>query len=116
MYNKAFQDKNLYKPYIHFNDIYQSSGHLYLLRIIGIDETKRNDIITKMAERGISTNVHYKPLPMHTGYKELGFDIKDFPNCYNQYKNEITLPLHTKLTNEDVAYIIKNLKEVVNGI
>ena len=75
---------------------------------------ERNEIIVKMAERGIACNVHYKPLPMMTAYKALGFDIKDYPNAYNQFVNEVTLPLHTKLTDEDVAYVIQNYIEVIS--
>jgi len=97
----------------HYSDDYSSSGHLYLARIPGISESKRNEIINKMAQAGITTNVHYKPLPMLTAYKNLGFDIKDFKNSYRQYENEITLPLHTKLSNEDVEYICDNLQSLV---
>lgn len=97
----------------HYTDEYQSSGHLYLTRIPGISVAQRNEIIVKMAERGISCNVHYKPLPMHTAYKKLGFDIKDYPNAYKMYENEITLPLHTKLTDEEVYYIIDNYSKVI---
>ena len=97
----------------HYNETWESSGHLYLTRIPNITIEQRNEIIIKMAECGIACNVHYKPLPMHTAYKNLGFDIKDFPNAYNHYANEITLPLHTCLSNEDVDYIIKNFVEVV---
>lgn len=100
----------------HYNENFSSSGHLYLTRIPGINETKRNQIIVKMAEAGIACNVHYKPLPMFTAYRNLGFDIKDFPNSYNQYVNEITLPLHTLLSNEDVEYVIENLKRILNEI
>ena len=89
----------------HYTEKYTSSGHLYLTRIPGIGEKERNDIIVRLAEQGIATNVHYKPLPMMTAYRKLGFDIADFPNAYEQYKNEITLPLHTKLTDEDVDYV-----------
>lgn len=96
----------------HYTDEYQSSGHLYLVRLLGKDEEYRNQFIIKMAECGIATNVHYKPLPMHTAYKNLGFNIKDYPNAYARYKNEITLPLHTLLTDDDVKYIIKNFKEI----
>lgn len=111
-YNNAF--KSLPVKFIeHYSDEQQSSGHLYLLRINGISEAQRNEIIIKMAEVGIATNVHYKPLPMHTAYKNLGFDIKDFQNAYNQYKNEITLPLHTLLTDEEVDYIIFNLTSII---
>ncbi len=90
-----------------------SSGHLFIVRINGIDVEQRNEIIIKMAERGIATNVHYKPLPMLTAYKNLGFDIKDYPNSYNFYKGEITLPLYTLLTDEQVEYIISNFVEVL---
>ncbi|MFP3668926.1 DegT/DnrJ/EryC1/StrS family aminotransferase [Priestia sp. SIMBA_032] len=100
----------------HYNENFSSSGHLYLTRIPGINEAKRNQIIVKMAEAGIACNVHYKPLPMFTAYRNLGFDIKDFPNSYNQYVNEITLPLHTLLSNEDVEYVIENLKRILNEI
>lgn len=100
----------------HYTDEYQSSGHLYLVRLLGKDEEYRNQFIIKMAERGIATNVHYKPLPMHTAYKNLGFNIKDYPNAYERYKNEITLPLHTLLTDDDVKYIIKNFKEVIKEL
>ena len=97
----------------HYTDEYQSSGHLYITRIQGITPEQRNEIIIKMAERGIACNVHYKPLPMHTAYKKLGFDIKDDPNAYAHFANEITLPLHTKLTNEEVAYVTWNYSEIV---
>lgn len=100
----------------HSGEDFQGSGHLYLSRIPGADEPKRNAIITKLAERGIATNVHYKPLPMMTAYKTLGFDIKDFPNAYMQYHNEITLPLHTRLTDEDVQYIKENLIEAIKRL
>ena len=93
-----------------------SSGHLYLIRVPGIDVEKRNAFIEKMAERGVATNVHYKPLPMMTAYKTLGWDIKDFPNTYGYYRNLITLPLHTKLSDEDVDYVCRCMKEVVGDI
>ena len=99
----------------HFSSNSNSSGHLYLTRIPGITDEIRREIIIKLAERGVNTNVHYKPLPMMTAYKKLGWNIKDFPNAYDYYENLITLPLHTKLTNEDVDYIIKNYKEVVSN-
>ncbi|MPN19341.1 hypothetical protein SDC9_166709 [bioreactor metagenome] len=86
---------------------------MYLVRLLGKDAEFRNEFILKMAERGIGTNVHYKPLPMHTAYKDLGFDIKDYPNSYNMYKNEISLPLHTKLKDEDVSYIIESFKDIL---
>ena len=97
----------------HYTADHISSGHLYQVRLLGRDEQQRNDIIVKMAERGIATNVHFKPLPMMTAYKKLGADISDYPNAYNQYKNEITLPLYTKLTDEQVDYILENFKEVI---
>lgn len=96
----------------HYTKAYTSSGHLYLVRLLNKDSEYRNTFITKMAERGIATNVHYKPLPMHTAYKQLGFDILDYPNSYQQFANEITLPLHTLLSDDDVAYIIENFKAV----
>ncbi len=99
----------------HYSETWESSGHLYLTRIPGITIEQRNEIIIKMAERGVACNVHYKPLPMHTAYKDLGFDIKDYPNAYAHFANEITLPLHTCLTDEDVAYVIDQYKEVVRN-
>lgn len=99
----------------HYADGLVSSGHLYLTRIPGITVQQRNETITKMAERGVACNVHYKPLPMHTAYKNLGFDIADFPNAYAQYANEITLPLHTCLTDEQVEYVIECYKAVISG-
>jgi len=98
---------------IHYTDEYESSGHLYLTRVPNITQEQRNDIIIKMAERGIACNVHYKPLPMHTAYKKLGFDIKNYPNAYNFFANEITLPLHTCLVDEDVEYVIKQYSEII---
>ena len=92
----------------HYTDAHTSSGHLYLTRIPGITMQQRNEIIVKMAEAGIACNVHYKPLPMHTAYKHLGFDIADFPNAYAHFENEITLPLHTNLTDEQVSYVTDN--------
>jgi len=97
----------------HYGDDFSSSGHLYLLRLLDKDEAYRNKVIEEMAEKGIATNVHYKPLPMHTAYKRLGFDIKDYPNTYNMYRNEITLPLHTLLSNEQVEHVIGVLKSVI---
>ena len=99
----------------HYSDSYSSSGHLYITRIPGITAAERNEIIIKMAERGIACNVHYKPLPMHTAYKNLGFDIKDYPNAYLHFANEITLPLHTRLSDEDVEYIIEKYSMIVNN-
>ncbi|MBQ8583927.1 MAG: DegT/DnrJ/EryC1/StrS family aminotransferase [Clostridia bacterium] len=100
----------------HYTDEWESSGHLYLTRIPGIGAEERNDIIMKMAERGIACNVHYKPLPMHTAYKVLGFDIADYPNAYAHFANEITLPLHTCLTDEDVDYTIDNYVEILSPL
>ena len=97
----------------HFGEDYRSSGHLYITRVPNITEQQRNNIIVKMAEREIACNVHYKPLPMMTAYKTLGFDIEDYPNAYKHYANEITLPLHTKLSDEDVAYVIENFTEIL---
>ena len=114
-YNAAFKDLPI-QTLLHYGVDYQSSGHLYLVRLLGLGEAERNAFIIKMAERGIATNVHYKPLPMHTAYKNLGFDIQNYPNAYKQYQNEVTLPLHTKLTDEDVDYIIKNFNEVYQEV
>lgn len=100
----------------HFGKEHTSCGHLYLVRLLGKDIEYRNEFILKMAERGIGTNVHYKPLPMHTAYMDLGFNIKDYPNAYDMYKNEISLPLHTKLKDEDVEYIVENFKEILKGM
>lgn len=97
----------------HYGEDYTSSGHLYLTRIPGIDEKTRNEIIEKLAERGVATNVHYKPLPMMTAYKAYGWKIEDFPNAYDYYRNLITLPLHTKLSDEDVEYVGEHYCEVV---
>lgn len=97
----------------HYNDNHQSSGHLYITRVPGAGLEERQEIIVKMAEAGIATNVHYKPLPMMTAYKNLGFDIKDYPNAYKRFVNEITLPLHTCLTDEEVDYIIDNYCQIV---
>ena len=97
----------------HYGENHSSSGHLYITRIPGINEEARNSIITEMAERGIACNVHYKPLPMMTAYKNLGYDIADFPNAYGYFLNEITLPLHTRLTDEEAEIVCKNFAEVV---
>lgn len=98
---------------VHYTNSSSSSGHLYLTRIPGATDEMRREIIIKLAENGVSTNVHYKPLPMMTAYKEMGWDIKDFPNAYDYYKNLITLPLHTKLTDDDVDYVIAMFKEIL---
>ena len=97
----------------HYGENHVSSGHLYLTRIPGINDEVRREIIIKLAERGVATNVHYKPLPMMTAYKNFGWDIKDFPNAYAYYENLITLPLHTKLSDEDIDYIVEQFKDVV---
>jgi dTDP-4-amino-4,6-dideoxygalactose transaminase len=97
----------------HYGEDFSSTGHLYLARIPGISEEERNEIILRMADAGIATNVHYKPLPMFTAYKNLGFDIKDYPNAFKQYENEITLPLHTKLSDEDVEHVANVLNETI---
>ena len=97
----------------HYTDEYNSSGHLYITRIPGITLEERNEIIIKMAESGIACNVHYKPLPMMTAYKDIGFSIENYPNAYNQFANEITLPLHTKLTDEEVQYVIEQYSRIV---
>ena len=97
----------------HYTDAHQSSGHLYITRVPGITLEQRQEIIVKMAESGIACNVHYKPLPMMTAYKNMGFDIKDYPNAYERFVNEVTLPLHTKLTDEEVEYVIEKYCESV---
>ena len=112
-YNEALKDCNV-QVLNHYGDDHQSSGHLYLVRLLGKDCEYRNDVIRKMAERGIACNVHYKPLPMMTAYKNLGFDIKDYPNAYRQFENEVTLPLHTRLSDEDVEYVIGNFCEIIS--
>ena len=101
------------KHLVHSGENFQSSNHLYLSRVPGIGDAERREIIVKLAERGVNCNVHYKPLPMMTAYKELGWDIKDFPNALNYYSNLITLPLHTLLSDSDVEYVIENFREVV---
>lgn len=111
-YDNAFRPLGI-KVLQHYSDNHISSGHLYITRIPDIAPEQRNEIIMLMAEKGIACNVHYKPLPMHTAYKQLGFDIKDYPNAYSQFANEITLPLHTCLTDDEVDYIIDNYKKIV---
>lgn len=101
---------------IHYGENFSSSGHLYMTRVAGIGHEERCEVITKMAERGVACNVHYKPLPMMTAYKKLGFDIANYPNAYEYFKNEITLPLHTKLSDDDIGYVCENFKAVLNGI
>lgn len=113
-YDAGFKLSNI-EVMKHFGKNYQSSGHLYTTRVLGITLEQRQEIIVNMAKVGITTNVHYKPLPMMTGYYKLGFDIKDYLNAYEQFKNEITLPLHTKLTNEEVEYIIEHYCKIVRA-
>ena len=113
-YNAAFKPVGI-EVLEHYNDVHQSSGHLYITRIPGITLEQRHEIIVKMAEAGVACNVHYKPLPMMTAYKNLGFDIKDYPNAYKRFENEITLPLHTKLTDEEVEYVIEQYCRIVKG-
>lgn len=112
-YNEALKDCNV-QVLNHYGEDFQSSGHLYLVRLLGKDAEYRNEVIRKMAERGIACNVHYKPLPMMTAYKNLGFDIKDYPNAYLQFENEVTLPLHTRLSDEDVEYVIGNFVDIIS--
>lgn len=100
----------------HYGAEHSSSGHLYLVRLSGKDVDYRNEVIVKMAERGIACNVHYKPLPMMTAYKSIGFDIKNFPNAYNQYRNEVTLPLHTHLSDDDVRYVMDNFTDIISDL
>ena len=114
-YNKGFEGTRI-KALSHSSEDYKSCGHLYITRIESATFEQRGEIITKMAERGISCNVHYKPLPLLTAYKNLGFDIENYPNAYNYYVKEITLPLHTRLSNEDVDVIIENFKEIVEEV
>ena len=111
-YNKAFEGSRVV-PLVHYTATYKSSGHLYITHIKGATYEQRGEIITKMAERGISCNVHYKPLPLLTAYSNLGFDINNYPNAYDYFVNEVTLPLHTRLSDEDVKVIVENFKEVV---
>jgi len=114
-YDDAFCDINV-QTLTHYSEERCSSGHLYLVRLLGKDETYRNQFIIKMAEHGIATNVHYKPLPMHTAYQNLGFDIINYPNAYDMFKNEVTLPLHTKLTDVEIEYIIQSFKEIIKDM
>lgn len=100
----------------HYGEDFAGSGHLYITRLLGRTDEERRAVIVKMAERGIACNVHYKPLPMMTAYKALGFDIKDFPNAYNLFVNEVTLPLHTRLSDEDVEYIINNYVDIIKSL
>ena len=113
-YDKVLLPLGIERLY-HFAKNKNGNGHLYMMRIPGITEEQRNEIIVKMAEAGISTNVHFKPLPMHTAYKKVGFDIKDFPNAYAQYCNEITLPLHTLLKEEEIKYVAETMRGILEG-
>jgi dTDP-4-amino-4,6-dideoxygalactose transaminase len=112
MYNEGLKDLPV-TSLVHYTDTYESSGHLYLMRIIEYTEQKRNEFIKKMAEANIATNVHYKPLPMHTAYMKLGFKIEDFPNTYKQFGNEVTLPLHTCLNDEDISYLLQSIRALL---
>lgn len=114
-YNEGLKDMDV-SVLQHYGDDFASSSHLYLVRVNGKERKECNEIITKMAERGVATNVHYKPLPLLTAYKDLGFDIQNYPNAYALYNNAITLPLHNKLTDEEVEYVIATFKECVDGI
>lgn len=115
MYNAGLVECNV-EVLNHYGENHASSGHLYLVRLVGKSVEERNAVITKMAERGIACNVHYKPLPMMTAYKNLGFDIVDYPNAYAQYENEVTLPLHTRLSDEDVEYVISNFVDIIKSL
>lgn len=114
-YNDAFRGLDV-AVLNHFDANHQSSGHLYIVRLLGRTREETNRVIELMAERGVATNVHYKPLPMMTAYKKLGFDIKDFPNAYHQFENEITLPLNTKMTDEDLDYVIETFRDIVTSL
>lgn len=114
-YDEVIKNK-LAETLDHYGDDYASSGHLYLTNVFGADEGSRNRIITKMAERGVAANVHYKPLPMHTAYRNLGFDIKDYPQAFMRYANELTLPLHTLLTDDDVEYVAEVYSNAVKEL
>ena len=113
-YNEVLQECNV-QVLEHYGENHSSSGHLYLVRLLGKDMEFRNEVICRMAERGIACNVHYKPLPMMTAYKNLGFDIKDYPNAYDMFVNEVTLPLHTCLTDEQIEYLLSNFVEIVKN-
>lgn len=112
MYNEGLEECNV-QILEHYNTEIQSSGHLYLVRLNNKNEEYRKEFIEKLSNIGIMANVHYKPLPMMTAYKNIGFCIKNFPNSYNTYKNEISLPLHTLLTDDDVEYVIKGFKKTL---
>lgn len=113
-YNAALKDLNV-EVLGHYGDDHASSGHLYFVRLLGKDVEYRNEVIIEMARREIACNVHYKPLPMMTAYKNLGFDIADYPNAYDHYRNEVTLPLNTCMTDEQVEFVIENFVEIINN-
>lgn len=115
MYNNAFENNPNIEFLNHYDNEKQSSGHLYLIRLVNKDLEDRNEFIRKMAEFGIATNVHYKPLPMLTAYKNLGFNIEDYPNAYDMYKNEVTLPLNSIMTEEQVKYVIDKFNQIERG-
>lgn len=114
-YDNAFSELNI-AALKHYGKDWSGSGHLYIVRLLGKTRSEANAVIEKMAERGIACNVHYKPLPMMTAYKALGYNINDFPNSYYMFENEITLPLHTRLSDEDVEYVISNFVDIINNI
>lgn len=114
-YNEAFKLLNV-AVLNHYDAEYISSGHLYFVRLLGKNREQTNHVIEQMAERGVATNVHYKPLPMMTAYKKFGFDIRDYPNAFHQFENEITLPLNTKMTDDDLEYVIANFVEIVSNL
>lgn len=113
-YDVAFKEIGI-EVLEHYSEKYQSSGHLYMTRIPGITLSQRDEMIRKMAEAGVTCNVHYKPLPMMTAYKKLGFEIADYPNAYKRFENEITLPLHTRLTDEEVEYVAGEFCRIVRS-
>ena len=115
VYNNALKDLPV-AVLNHYGKDFAGSGHLYITRLLGRTDQERRDVIVKMAERGIACNVHYKPLPMMTAYKALGFDIKDYPNAYNLFINEVTLPLHTRLSDEDVEYVITSYVDIIKAL
>ena len=116
LYNKSFKDVKEIEVLEHSNNGNESSAHLYIIRLVGKDNNYRNSVIEKMSQEGIATNVHYKPLPLLTAYKNLGFDIKDYPNAFDMFKNEITLPLNTIISEEEIIYICNTLKTILRGI
>lgn len=113
VYNEALKDLPV-QVLSHYGEDHSSSGHLYITRLLGRSDAERREVIVRMAERGIACNVHYKPLPMMTAYKALGFDIADFPNAYHLFENEVTLPLHTRLSDEDTEYVISNFADIIS--